>query len=104
MSENIEHANDENFASHTSKGTVVVDFHADWCGPCRMIAPILEKMAVKLAGQVKIVKVNTDEARQVASKFGITSIPTLILLKEGKEVSRVVGVKDEKTLTQWATS
>ena len=78
--------------------------YADWCGPCRMIAPILEKVAVKLNGKATVLKVNTDEAGQAATQLRITSIPTMIIYKEGKEVSRHVGIKDEKGLISWVES
>src|SRR5258708_6358169 len=94
----LKHANDDNFSTITASGVVLVDFYADWCGPCRMVAPILEKVAQKLEGKATIVKVNTDEANQTAGKLRITSIPTLILYKNGEEVGRVVGVKDEASL------
>jgi len=70
---------------------VVVDFWAPWCGPCRMVGPELEKVAKGKAGHVIVAKVNTDEVPEVASRFGITSIPTLILFKAGKEAKRVSG-------------
>ena len=104
MADNILHATDADFASKTAQGIVLVDFYADWCGPCRMIAPILEKVAVKLNGKATVLKVNTDEAGQSATQLRITSIPTMIIYKEGKEVSRHVGIKDEKGLISWVES
>ncbi|MFI0434161.1 MAG: thioredoxin [Parachlamydiaceae bacterium] len=94
MAQNIHHLTDENFQETISKGLVLVDFHATWCGPCRMIAPILEQLAEKAAGKVVIGKLDIDQAQQTTSSLQITSVPTLILFKEGKEVKRVVGVKD----------
>ncbi|MFV9506007.1 MAG: thioredoxin [Oscillochloridaceae bacterium umkhey_bin13] len=74
---------------------VVVDFWAPWCGPCRAIAPILEKLAGDYDGRLTIAKVNTDEEIQYAGSFGITSIPTLIIFKGGKEVTRMIGLRPE---------
>ena len=76
----IIHANDDNFSSLTSNGTVLVDFYADWCGPCRMLSPIIEDLASD-RNEVKFVKVNVDEAHDTAKTFGVMSIPTIILLK-----------------------
>ena len=94
MAHNISHLNDEDFQKAISKGLTLVDFYATWCGPCRMIAPILEQLAVKLEGKATIAKVDIDQAGQVTADLQITSVPTLILFKDGKEVKRVVGVKD----------
>lgn len=101
MGNHIDHANDSNFSDKTASGVVLVDFYADWCGPCRMLAPVLEKAAEKLSGKAKVMKVNTDEAGHVASQLRITSIPTMIIYKNGKEVSRHVGLKDERALLSW---
>jgi thioredoxin 1 len=79
-------------------GTVLVDFWAPWCGPCRMQTPILEGLAKELNGNARIVKLNTDTNPGVARQFGISSIPTLILFREGKEVERMVGVQPAELL------
>lgn len=75
---------------------VVVDFWAPWCGPCRVIAPILDKLAGEYEGRLTIAKVNTDEQQRWASQFGIQGIPTLIIFKNGKEVERLVGSRPEQ--------
>ena len=93
-SQQIQHLTDANFQQTTAKGLVLVDFHATWCGPCRMIAPIVEQLAEQLQGKVTVGKIDIDEAPQTASDLGITSVPTVILFKEGKAIQRVVGVKD----------
>src|SRR5262245_52528433 len=83
---------------------VVVDFWAEWCGPCRMIAPALEEIAGSLGGKVKIVKLNVDENPSVAAKYGIQSIPTLMLFKNGELASRQVGAAPKQKLEQWITT
>lgn len=77
---------------------VLVDLWAPWCGPCRMVAPILERLAVAYAGRVKIVKVNVDDARATAATFDAQSIPTLVMLRDGAPVDRVVGAQPEQVL------
>lgn len=89
---------EKSFLSIIAKGTVLVDFSAEWCGPCKMLSPILEELAEELKDSVSIVKVDIDQEQNLASTFEITSVPTLILFKDGKEVSRTQGVKDRKTL------
>ncbi len=82
-----------NFESEVLKSAtpVLVDFWADWCGPCKMIAPVLEEVAEELAGKLKVLKVNVDESQDLAGQFGIMSIPTLLLFKNGKVVKQLVG-------------
>lgn len=94
MANNIVHLTDENFQQTISKGLVLIDFYATWCGPCRMIAPIVEQLAEKAAGKVTVAKLDIDQAQQATTTLQITSVPTLILFKDGKEAKRVVGVKD----------
>jgi thioredoxin 1 len=87
-----------------SKEPVVVDFWAEWCGPCKMIAPALEEIASSLGDKVKIVKLNVDENPNTAQKYGIMSIPTLMLFKNGELASRQVGAAPRQKLEQWITS
>lgn len=82
---------------------VVVDFWAPWCGPCRQMAPAFEQAAQRLATRVRFAKINTDEAQRLAGRYGIRSIPTLILFQGGREVRRVSGALDVSALTQWIT-
>jgi thioredoxin 1 len=80
---------------------VVVDFWAEWCGPCKMIAPALDELAGAMDGKVKIVKLNVDENPDTASKYGIMSIPTLMIFKNGELASRQVGAAPKQKLEQW---
>lgn len=90
--------NNSNYDSTVSKGVVLVDFWAPWCGPCRMQTPILEKLSESSEITASIAKINTDENPDIAQKLGIVSIPTLILFKDGKEMERFVGVQPEESL------
>ncbi|MCX7631884.1 MAG: thioredoxin [Turneriella sp.] len=87
----VEEVTDSSFASKTASGVVMVDFWAPWCGPCRMVAPVLEDLQKEFEGKAKIVKLNVDENPETAMKFGITSIPTLVVFKNGELVDRTVG-------------
>ena len=97
---------DANFEAEVLKATgpVVVDFWAEWCGPCRMIAPALEEIAGVMGDKVKIVKLNVDENPAVATKYGIMSIPTLMMFKNGELASRQVGAAPKQKLQQWITA
>lgn len=80
---------------------VFVDFWAPWCAPCRMVTPVLEKLARDLAGRLKVVKLNVDEATDVAARYGVQSIPLLVLVKDGAEADRLVGAVPEPSMRGW---
>jgi thioredoxin 2 len=99
----IADADDESFAEvvDQSRVPVLVDIWAPWCGPCRMVSPALERLAVEFAGKLKLVKVNADEASGIARRFNAQSIPTLLVLKRGQEVERQIGAAPEARLRTW---
>ena len=96
-------AGDDDFVDvvEHSKLPVIVDLWAPWCGPCRMVSPALENLARTYAGKVKLVKVNVDESPAVAQRFDARSIPTLLVMRDGQEVSRQIGAAPESTLRGW---
>ena len=102
----VEKVTDATFEKDVLKasGPVVVDFWAEWCGPCRMISPALEEISNSLNGKVKIVKLNVDENPQTAQKYNVMSIPTLMVFKNGELASRQVGAAPKSHLEKWISS
>ena len=104
MGDRIKKLTDDTFDKEIAKGTILVDFYADWCGPCRMMTPILDKVAQEVQGQATIAKLDIDHAQRIAFTYQVTSVPTLILFKEGKEAGRLVGLRDAETVKDFITS
>ena len=97
-SERVRILNDQNFATKIKSGTVLVDFWATWCMPCKLMVPVLNELAEETNGRVTIAKLDVDQAKATASRFSVRSIPTMILFKNGKEIHRFVGVKSKDYL------
>jgi thioredoxin 1 len=98
-SQNVVELTDQNFSQEVlSGGAALVDFWAEWCMPCRMLAPTIEDVANEYAGRLKVGKVDTDSNREVSMKFGISAIPTVILFKDGQPVKKFVGLQSKKDL------
>jgi thioredoxin len=96
----VKSINDDDFQSYVveAETPVVVDFWAPWCGPCRMVSPIVEELSIEYGDKVRFAKMNTDDNEATATQYGIWSIPTLIIFKEGKEVNRLVGFAPKEQL------
>ena len=89
----------ENFDTTVNNGISLVDFWAPWCGPCRMLAPVIDELAEDFSGKANICKVNTDEEQDLAVKYGVRSIPTIIFVKDGEVVDQMVGASSKQALT-----
>lgn len=96
----VKHITDADFTAETKEGLVLVDFWAPWCGPCKMIGPVLEEMDAEIGDKVKITKLNVDE-NVIASQFGVMSIPTLLLFKDGQVIDKIVGFKPKELLVEF---
>ena len=97
----IQHLSDQSFAGEVKTGVTLVDFHAEWCGPCRMLAPVLEQVAKDVKGKAKVAKIDIDKEQKTASQYNITSVPTIILFKDGREVNRLVGLRNADAIKQF---
>lgn len=96
----VTHVSDKDFVQQTSDGVVLADFWAPWCGPCKMIAPVLEEIDQEMGDQVSIVKLNVDENQETAAKFGVMSIPTLVVFKDGQAVDQIIGFQPKEALKE----
>ena len=103
MSDNIVHTNDDSFETDVLKSDkpALVDFWAEWCGPCKMIAPLLDEAASEYSDKMSVVKLNVDESPNIAQKFGIRSIPTLMLFKDGAVQAQKLGAMSKSQLTEF---
>lgn len=104
MSSNVKLLNEDNFNESIQANLNLVEFFAPWCGPCRMLTPILEELAKEMEGKAFVAKVDTDESPSISEKYQVTSVPTILLFKEGSEVARVVGLQDAETLKNLISS
>ena len=100
MSELVKELTSSEFDSFSRKGLVLIDFYADWCMPCVMMAPVLEETANKFKGKIMIGKINVEESPDVAQKFGVSSLPTIIILKEGEVIDKFMGAISEEELEE----
>lgn len=94
----VMHLTKDNFDSVTSSGLVLVDFWAEWCGPCRMQAPILDQLEEEIGSKVKVCKLNVDDHPDIARRFGVFSIPTIIAFRDGEQISKAIGVQSREQL------
>nr|WP_106780248.1 thioredoxin [Lysinibacillus timonensis] len=97
----IVHVTDQNFSEEVASGVVLVDFWATWCGPCKMIAPVLEEIDAEMSDQVKIAKLDVDNNQATAAEYQVMSIPTLILFKDGEPVAKTVGFQPKEALVEF---
>ena len=94
----VAHLDESNFDAQTAKGIALVDFWAPWCGPCKMLGPILDELVEEVGEKALIAKVNVDESPLLAQKFNVMSIPAIFVMKDGKQITSMVGLQDKETL------
>lgn len=98
----LEHLNNENFAEAIAgEKPTLVDFFATWCGPCKMLTPIVEEIADEIADEISVYKLDIDEATETAEKYGIVAVPTLLLFKDGTVTGKLVGYREKEDLLNW---
>jgi thioredoxin 1 len=94
----VKHLDSGNFDLETAKGVVLIDFWAEWCGPCKMLGPVLEEVAKEIGNDAVIAKINVDEAQELAMKYAVRSIPAIFILKDGKTIQQLIGVQSKQVL------
>ena len=94
----VKHLNSENFDLETANGVVLIDFWAEWCGPCKMLGPVLEEVSKEVGTDAVIAKINVDEAQEIAMKYAVRSIPAIFILKDGKTIQQFIGVQSKQVL------
>lgn len=104
MSDLISYLDENSFDKNVATGVTLVDFYADWCGPCRMLSPVLEDVAKELKGKAKIAKLDIDNSQKIAAHYQVMSVPTMILFKDGKEVNRLIGLRDAEGVKKFINS
>ena len=102
--QHIKKITDDNFSQTVKSGVTLIDLYAEWCGPCRMMSPILEKVAATMHGKAVVGKLDIDAEPKTAALLQVTSVPTLVLFKDGKEVDRLIGLRDANAIQQFISS
>ena len=104
MANEIKKIQEEEFEKAIASGVTLVDFYADWCGPCRMLGPVLDQVSQEVKGKAVVAKIDIDHAQKVTEELQITSVPTLILFKDGKESKRIIGLRDAEYIKDFVLS